>query len=85
MMPFLAKALNMTTLVGPKWDQQIQYIFTAHFEVSRGRRGRQDGFRRSEPDRLGGGRGSVNPPPVGLFGGFGGLEGSEPGSQHLHA
>ena len=45
------------------------------FEGSREPGGIQDDEQPSEPERLGGGRGRVNPPPGACFGGLGGLEG----------
>ena len=66
-MLFRIKVVNMTTLFGPKWaHKQNILIFTTHFEGSRRARVIQENDRRSGPDRLGGGRGRVNPPPCGL-------------------
>ena len=53
--------------MGPKSENlEKVVVFKAFLKGSRGPRGHQDGFRPSEPDRLGGGRGRVNPPPCGL-------------------
>ena len=66
-MIFCAKGVNMTTLIGPKWaHKQFILISTKDFEGSRGPGARQEYEQNSEPDRLGGGRGRVNPPPCGL-------------------
>ena len=60
-------------------------VFNAFLKGSRGALVPQPGEQPSEPDRLGGGRGRVNPPPRRLvwrfwrFGGFGA------GSKPLHA
>ena len=51
-------------LVGPKsGNVEKPLVVVCFFEVSRATWGRQRGEQRSEPDRLGGGRGRVNPPP----------------------
>ena len=58
-------------LVGPKsGNVENVLVFNAFFEGSKKRRGIQDCEQLSEPERLGGGRGRVIPPPWGLFGGF---------------
>ena len=60
-------------------------IFPTYFEGSGGVQGRQPNEQVSDPDRMGGGRGRVNPPRRSSawrfwrFGGFG------VGSKHLHA
>ena len=70
-------------LVGPK-NENVEnlLVFNAFLKGPRGALGPQPGLRPSEPDRLGGGRGRVNPPPRSLFWRFEGLEG---GSGDLHA
>ena len=66
-MIFCAKVVNMTTWIGPQWaHKQLIFISTKDFEGSRVPGGCQEYERNSEPDRLGGGRGRVNPPPCGL-------------------
>ena len=66
-MIFCANVVNMTTLIGPKWaHKQLILIFTEDFEGSRRARGIEMNEEGSSPDRLGGGRGRVNPPPCGL-------------------
>ena len=64
---FRAKVVNMTTLIGPKWaHKQEKHIFATYFDGSRGHEHSDANLQRSEPRRLGGGRGRVNPPPCGL-------------------
>ena len=53
--------------MGPKSENvERVLVFKAFLKGSKGRRGRQDGIRMSQPDRPGGGRGRVNPPPMRL-------------------
>ena len=63
--------------MGPKsGNVGFSLVLIVFFEGSRGPRVRQGREQPSEPDRLGGGRGRVNPPPCGLvlrFGRFGGF------------
>ena len=55
-------------IVRPKRaHKQEIHIFASDFEGPRGARVRQENEKLSEPDRLGGGRGRVNPPPRSLF------------------
>ena len=54
-------------LVGPKTENvEKVWVLPLLFEGSRAAGGRQPNERGSGPDRLGGGRGRVNPPPCGL-------------------
>ena len=72
--------------MGPKSENVgFSSVLPLLFEGSRAAGARQPNEQASEPDRLGGGRRRVNPPPRSLvwrfwrFGGFGA------GSKHLHA
>ena len=57
-----------TGLEGPKRENVKKVlVFKAFLNGSKGARARQPNEQRSEPDRLGGGRGRVNLPLVGLF------------------
>ncbi len=74
------------SLVGPKsGNVEKVLVFKAFLKGQRCDEYPGAGLRPSEPDRLGGGRGRVNPPPRSLvwrfwrFGGFGA------GSKPLHA
>ena len=73
-------------LVGPKSENVVfSMVLLLLFEGSKGHETARESLQLSEPTRLGGGRGRVNPPPRSLvwrfwrFGGFGA------GSKHLHA
>ena len=72
--------------MGPKnGNVEKVLVLKAFLKGSRVARGDSENEQPSEPDRLGGGRGRVNPPPRRLvwrfwrFGGFGDC------SKHLHA
>ena len=73
-------------LVGPKSENvEISLVLPLLFEGSRGHESARESLQPSEPDRLGGGRGRVNPPPrrlVWRFWRFGGFVGW---FRHLHA
>ena len=59
------------SLVGPKsGNVEKVLVFKAFLKGSKEPRVIWNRLRGSEPDRLRGGRGRVNPPPWGLFGGF---------------
>ena len=64
-------------LLGPKSENvEISSVLNAFLKWSRGARVIQMNEHPRSPDRLGGGRGRVNPPPCGLvlrFGRFGGF------------
>ena len=55
--------------------KQIIFIFAKDFACHGSHEDARESLQRSGPDRLGGGRGRVNPPPSGLVRGLGGLEG----------
>ena len=76
-------------LVGPK-NENVDFIlvFVCFFERQSGDEYSREEFRISEPDRLGGGRGRVNPPPrrlVWRFWRFGGFENCVKASTRLDA
>ena len=60
---------------GLKSKMLVFHWFYHYFLKGQEGRGIQENKQPSSPDRLGGGRGRVNPPPCGLVWGFGGLEG----------
>ena len=75
-----------TGLVGPKTGKVKKLlVFKAFLKRQSGHGYARESLQLSEPDRLGGGRGRVNPPEELGFGGFGRFGGLGAGSQHLHA
>ena len=57
--------------LGLVWAHKQQiHIFPTFFLIPKDCEDAKENLQSSGPDRLGGGRGRVNPPPWGLFGGF---------------